>query len=198
MAMPAKLTARQAKARAKSPDLPPLVPGQSLLLTLDVSSSAIGWCASTSGDMLDSFGLITPKRSRAAAAERIDSMLLQLDQEVLSSPGLVVMEWSDGKIAGRLGRASGLSVLGAAQGAVRQFLLGKGYVVYLVGENQWTKRVPKPTRAKRIAMWFRAYGEWAAAGVDKGMDVADAIGIAQYVWAKVAERRLIELGSKRP
>jgi hypothetical protein len=200
--MPAKLTARQAKARAKAPDLPPLVPGQSLLLTLDVSSSAIGWALTTGPASLESFGVILPDRpSTATAPERIDSMVRKLKYDVypIGRGAEVCMEWASGKMARRVGRATGLSVLGAAQGTIRRVLQEMGHsTVYLVSENEWTGSKAKGRRAAEMALRFPAYGEFVRTGRDSGYDAADAVGLAVYVWSKVAERRMIELGSKRP
>ncbi len=162
------------------------------ILSLDPSSTCCGWAVLTGEKPnLSGFGVLKAPSS-AKSLSRIDWLaggvagLNGLVRE--ERPDVVVMEWTSGKVHGRIGRASGLAVLGQAQGAIRQAVRGLGVRVETVSENEWTGSVPKSTRARRVALEFASYrdfaGDWLHGGKclenDKGLDVADAIGLG--VW----------------
>ncbi len=164
------------------------------VLALDVSSTATGWAIrSTSLD----FGVITPTSKGAAIVrieETVDAVARELD---FYRPRLVLMEWSSGKVHGAIKRrTSGLSVLGASQGAVWQLARGKGYAVETVGET-WTKAVPKAERAARMRLVYPAYGKWASEGNDGGLDCADAIGLLEWHRGQRLTTNLMERGESR-
>jgi hypothetical protein len=158
-----------------------VVPVAVPLLSLDVSSTAAGYAVFGTGpDDLGAFGVIKP-RGRWDAVERIrlivDAVVTVL---AMHPPASVVMEFSAGKTAGRLAKASGLAVLGQAQGAVWEAIRSRGYGVSTVTENEWTNRKPKPKRAEDVAGWYGEYRDYFAEGRDSGFDAADAIGLG--VW----------------
>jgi hypothetical protein len=154
------------------------------VLALDVSSSAAGYALALPGGRTD-FGVIVPPGD-AKAVERIDGIVGAMGRLLARHrPALAVMEWSDGHVHGAIRRrTSGLSVMGAAQGAVRQFLRAEGIPVETVGESTWTRRIRKVERAARMRVVFPAYGRWADEGADEGaddgMDAADALGILEW------------------
>jgi Holliday junction resolvasome RuvABC endonuclease subunit len=151
------------------------------LLSLDVSSTASGYAIFGNGaDDLGPFGVIKP-RGRWDAVERI-KLIVDAIVTVLAThhPASVVMEFSAGKTAGRLDKASGLAVLGQAQGAVWEAIRSRGYGVSTVPENEWTKRVKKEKRAEEIVAHFSEYRDYFAEGRDSGFDAADAIGLGRW------------------
>ncbi len=171
------------------------------VLFLDPSSTSIGWAAfNTRLGLLDSFGLIGPPKSGMSSLNRIDAMseaLKGLLEDV--QPGLVVIEWTGGKIHGQYGRIAGLAVLGQAQGDYRRQVLSFGYKVETVDNNLWTRSKSKAKRAERTVIEYPEFREWAGpwkmvkgkkggeeiGGLtnDPGMDVADAIGLGSW-WLK--------------
>jgi hypothetical protein len=158
-----------------------VVPVAVPLLSLDVSSTAAGYAVFGSGaDDLGAFGVIKP-RGRWEAVERI-KLIVDAVTAVLAMypPASVVMEFSAGKTAGRLDKASGLAVLGQAQGAVWEAIRSRGYSVSTVTENEWTNRKPKPKRAEDVAGWYGEYRDYFAEGRDSGFDAADAIGLGRW------------------
>ena len=61
-------------------------------------------------------------------------------------------------------------------------------IIDTVDERTWTKGVPKRTRQRRIGFAFPAYANVMA--VDSGGDVADAIGLCLWWWAKGAGAKI--------
>lgn len=174
---------------ARSTTPPAAVPTITLdgpLLCLDVSSTAAGWAAfRPTGDPFD-FGVIRP-RQRSPSWERIDRIVaevLALHDRIL--PAAALMEFSNGHTHGRLRKASGLAVLGQAQGAVRQALASRHCPVAVVGEG-WTRGEPKGARARRIALLVP---RWRAED-DVGLDSADALGIGFGYFDRAREAELI-------
>lgn len=158
------------------------------LLFLDVSSTATGWAVFT-GRELAKFGLIRPRGKDAPA--RINLTI----QGVLAvahyhPPEAVYYERSDGKLHGAIHRRmAGLSVLGEAQGSVATALRISGYEVHAVDTNEWTNGKRKKSRASLTRLQFPAYAEWSAK--DKGLDVADAIGLGVFVLGRLKTDELI-------
>jgi Holliday junction resolvasome RuvABC endonuclease subunit len=177
--------ATKVKARSTGPAvLVPLVPPTQTLLTLDVSSTACGWAYWDRGPGASIyFGVIRPP-AKHENTRRIDWIVEEVERIVRSTaPEAIVLEWSDGRQHARLGKVNGLSVLGAAQGAVRQVIRDRfpAIPLHVVGEQTWTGRVPKKSRAAMIARLVPAYTSYAKAGHDRGADAADAIGLG--LWA---------------
>jgi hypothetical protein len=161
------------------------LPESGVLLGLDVSSTATGWAVYHlhTGEWGAS-GLIKPP-ARLSALERIDLMVEALKGHIAElEPALCILEWSDGRTAGRLGKATGLHRLGAAQYAALMVLREAGCPVETVGENTWTRRVPKAKRGERLRETCPAYaGYWGTR--DRGLDVADAFGLVLWRLAQV-------------
>lgn len=167
----------------------------SRILALDPSSSSCGYAvlADALRPALVAFGVIRPP-GRLSAAARIDLIVAGVRHVFAEHhPGTVVVEWSDGRTHGRLAgrKVVGLQVLGQAQGAVRQALVGAGVDPVIVGEAEWTNSVPKPVRAAWVALEFPAYRDFLQSGQDgpwrgtgpwggKGLDAADSIGIGLW------------------
>lgn len=162
------------------------------LLTLDVSSEALGWALHLRDEPPPKnlvFARLAPP-SRLPAHERIDAIVdhvVWLCRE--ARPDVVVMEWTDGRtdVARAKGRGrmvAGLAVLGQAQGAVRQALRTHWTEPELVNEAEWTEGQKKKDRAYNISLEFPAYAEFAKGGYDSGYDAADAIGLGLWWLAR--------------
>jgi hypothetical protein len=153
-------------------------------------------------------GRFVPARTRDDAIERIDAMCRDLEAYIWEHlPARVVIEISSGKTAKRHGGAgAGLAIYGQAVGELRrqaivsmnqsvmqrlcvgEASLAPPHQVISVKENDWTRGVPKRTRAARIAAEFPAYAaavQGDPAG-DRGGDVADAIGLGVW-WFETQE-----------
>ena len=159
------------------------------LLALDPSSTAIGWCQMGPGCELRSAGVIRPGREhRKTAFDRITDMTSALAALLhYATPSTILIEWTVGKVAGRLKRKSrgaGLAIYGIGVGAATatcQWYAHKRFEIEIVEieaitENTWTRGVPKEARQAWIAGQFKQY----RATDDPGGDMADAIGLAQW------------------
>lgn len=167
------------------------------ILALDISSKAAGFAFDRPGRG-PAFGVIRPPATLPPEG-RIDVIVDGIADLVReSAPDIAVIEWSGGKQHGKIARKmSGLSVLGASQGAARQKLRDLGIRVEAVREARWTGSRPKAERAADIRLVYPAYARWADEfGRDGGLDVADALGILEWYRGKEAERRILE-GSSR-
>lgn len=176
------------KTRKAAIALPPL-PADAVLLALDVSSSAIGWCVYRAGKF-GAAGLIAAPMSRPST-ERIDLNTAEVGG-LAEDYGItrVVMEWQSSLRAARCRNANGLAVLGQAQGAAYWELRRRGLAVDRVSEREWTRvngwNVSKDKRAERVKLLCPEY-RWAiekSPGCDPGMDMADAIGLAIFRMSK--------------
>jgi Holliday junction resolvasome RuvABC endonuclease subunit len=162
------------------------------ILSLDPSSSAIGW-AMMSGppDRLLAFHLIRSGSSNSVT--RIDRMtrdLLAVANE--HTPDVVVMEWATGKVHRRVRAQSagaGLATLGQAQGSYRAALMADGFDVRTVTDGEWTCGVSKDARADRVAFEWADYRAWRPK--DHGLDVADAIGLGAFWLRRELHRSLM-------
>lgn len=150
-------------------------------LTLDPSSSATGWAIFDGRGGVKSFGVLRPIRSASPIA-RIDQMVRKAVHLCMDhKPVLVVLELASGRVhRSHKGGGSGLTMLGAAQGAMRQAVRDLGFPVEVVSELEWTGRIDKEVRAGRIRMEFPEYRAFAKAGHDNGFDAADAIGLGLW------------------
>lgn len=137
-------------------------------------------------------GLCEPEDRCAGSYDRV--MGLCDDVEALLeriAPAVVLIEWTKGKVGRRhRGNGAGLAVYGAGVGAVtRQVWLWvrgrRGVTVEAVPENDWTRGVPKATRAVAIRQLYPALSTEA----DHGLDMHDAVGLADW-WLR---SRLVRL-----
>lgn len=161
-----------------------------MILGFDPSSMVVGYGAIHGGHLVEA-GLITPESPRAASYDRV--MGLCDDVETLLDrlgPAVVLIEWTKGKVGQRhQGHGAGLAVYGTGVGAValqcRLWARGRRDVtVEPVCENEWTRGVPKRTRAAAIE---QLYPELAGV-TDPGLDIHDAVGLAEW-WRR---RQLME------
>ena len=149
-----------------------------LILSLDVSSTASGYALFNHGK-LESFGLVQPNGDALARIDFTADAIAKIAQD--RQPGLIVMEWSNGLTHGAIGKARGLSVLGAAQGAVRERLRAMA-TVRTVDQNLWTNSRPKAERTAIIRLIYPEYARWAGPNgkADSGSDTADAVGLGDW------------------
>lgn len=170
------------------------VPGT--LLALDPSSTCTGWAAFDPAGNPTAFGVLRP-RSTLPALARIDETTGRLRTLLMEhAPAVVVVEWSDGRVAGRMRGFSGyigagLATLGQAQGAIRQVARDLGHEVVEVAANDWTRRAGKQDRAARLALQVPEYGAFRAAGRDRGLDAADALGLGLWYFGRIREAELL-------
>ena len=127
-------------------------------------------------------GRITPGRQRDHAIARALSMLGDV-RDLASAADVVVVEVPSGHVHGRLSRPQYLTLYGVAVGAVLAAVrfAAPSTPLVLVRNNVWTRGRRKEERAAIVAAEFRGVYDPTA---DRGMDVADAIGIAQWYYAK--------------
>lgn len=156
------------------------------VLGVDVSTTCTGLAIMRAAGgrlVADHLGLYRPRASlpyQSRIDHIVDEMILGLPV-VLIDPELIVIEWAEGS-AWRNNRAWNHTVIpmAAAQGAVRQALRVRYPEVSIehYSSTQWAQKTPKGDRAKAIAARIPSYREWVE--VDKGFDLADAIGIAAW------------------
>lgn len=162
-----------------------------MILSLDPSSTVIGWALLTMSGSLDKMGRLMPQ-DRALAPDRIADLAGQLRclLERLN-PTEIVVEVPSGHVnPGRhLGMGSGLTIYGWAVGEVvatcRFYLAGNGDLA-LITETEWTSHLrpedrPKCRRVERMEAMnpLRQYTHLH----DSGGDIADAIDLGWW-WAK--------------
>ncbi len=166
----------------------------STTLSLDPSSTVVGWATMASATRLTSAGMITPPSRSSPSYERICSMRRDL-RELLdqTQPSTILLEWTKGKVGKRhQGLGAGLAVYGCGVGAIatecEHWVEGRpaGTIVLPILENDWTRGVPKKDRQLAVAAMFDVY----KVSADPGGDMADAIGMAVW-WLK--ERSLFSV-----
>ena len=150
------------------------------IVSLDPSSIRTGYAVVASPGCLLEAGYFSasPKDDPIA---RILSQCQDLRELLYQrKPDAVVVEVSSGKIAGRFGaqKISGQAVYGMAVGALWCEARQGCAAVYTVRENVWTRRTPKRERQAQIAALYPQYAK--SIGIDRGADVADAIGLALW------------------
>jgi hypothetical protein len=176
----ASATVRSLSLRAPGPAG---APGEwPTVLGLDVSSRASGWALMRGPDNLLHFGVI--KAASHVPTRRIDRIVDGVAALAAEHrPDVVCMEWSTGQTASWLAKAgrkpTGLTTLGAAQGATRERLKAMGLDVRTVSEK-WTGARRKEARALVVRLAFPAFRAWAEAGNDEGNDAADAVGLCSF------------------
>lgn len=164
-----------------------------MLLSLDPSSTAIGFALSRSAKQLIDAGVVRPDDGDAPYLLRVDDMLGQLEgviyaaisqgctRAIVEMPGKHQSRGKGGKK-----RSSGASLMfyGAACGAVRQLcrqLFREGNRVESVGSDGWSRS----SKAERQLAVMAAFKEYKPAS-DKGMDCSDAIALGQWWWERAA------------
>ncbi len=181
------MLATKRKPKVK-PELKP-IPADAVLLSLDASSSAVGWAKLSGKQRLLGFGLLKAPASWDSR-RRIEQHTEELFEIALGCTH-AVGEWQSHKSAGGGFHAQGLAVLGQAQGVIVGMLrYGTPSIprenITLVSERDWTKvngrNTPKKDRARMVGLIFPEYARMAVAtsGYDSGLDVADALGIGLW------------------
>ena len=175
-----------------------------LILSLDPSSSCLGWATMRPGEVYIASGRIMPGHPRThngyEAYGRIESICTQLDSLMdREQPTIIVVEVTSGKRAGRLGQnVSHLGIYGAAVGAVWQKATAwsKDFMrdhripctVDVILENEWTSRQPKALRVATAALMFQQYHS----AEDPGGDEADALMLNVWYQRERVVSRLVE------
>ena len=155
------------------------------ILSLDPSSTVVGYAAMTARGRLMEAGLIAPECKRDASYARICAMRLDL-RGLLDrlKPTIILIEWTKGKVGRRrhAGRGAGLAVYGAGVGAIAteceiwaERCTPSPQVVPIL-ENDWTRGVRKEDRTLAIKQLYPQYRH----ADDPGGDVADALGLARW------------------
>lgn len=161
-----------------------------LIISLDPSSTIVGFAAMGMDASLSKAGVITPDRRGAPSYERIRSLrrdLVTVFEQF--RPDTILIEWTKGKVGRRHGGyGAGLAVYGCGVGAIATEADhwardNPPCDVVPIFENDWTRGVPKSARQLAVAEMYPAYSTHQ----DPGGDIADAIGMAVW-WLK--ERRL--------
>lgn len=162
------------------------MPVGSFVLALDVSSTAAGLAVihvSESGPEIVKLAIVRPP-GNWVAPRRIDRIADEIERIAgeIGPVSAVVMEFTDGakwKSKAR-GKSWSHSVipLAAAQAAVRQVLRSVSDDIETVSSTIWTRGKSKEYRAKLISTVFESYRD--VQGEDKGLDIADAIGIGLW------------------
>lgn len=170
----------------KSATLAPLPPG-AVLLSLDVSSSAIGW-AIFAGTKFHAGGIIAAPSgwdSTRRIRTNTDDVIGLIEGYRVSH---IALEWQGPYRAARGRNINGLAVLGQAQGHLLGSIQARWIhlPVDLIGERIWTRingwPARKEARAERVKLLVPEYRAAVEKdpGIDKGLDISDAIGIALW------------------
>ncbi len=163
------------------------------ILSLDPSSTVVGYANIGFDGRLLEGGLITPDVPSAGSYERTVSLCEQLPSLLDTlGPGTILTEWTVGKVGQRRhsGGGAGLPVYGCGVGSIatecRHWAKSQPAAVEVIAinENDWTRGVKKKDRQYAVAQEYAAY---RIADDPKG-DVSDAIGMALW-WLK--ERALL-------
>ena len=173
-----------------------------LLLSLDPSSTASGYCVMTNDERIVDAGVLRVKR-RAVAQVRIEVMAADLMTLLdKARPGLIIIETTSGYVNSHRhkGGGRGLAILGLAIGRLwgqaelwRHTLPLEGrsdVEVCLVEENRWIAGRTKKNRQQEVQALYPSYDPEA----DRGFDCSDAICLALWF---LSERRLQALQTLR-
>lgn len=112
--------------------------------------------------------------------ERIHALIADMRKLIADTgPGTIVIEITSGKVQARHGGGgAGLAIYGVAVGALWATCLQHAAQVEAVLENVWTCGVPKRSRQMAVAAAYPQYR--ASQLVDRGGDIADAIGLGLW------------------
>jgi hypothetical protein len=164
-----------------------------IILALDPSSTICGYAALRRNRSILELGLITPVSRNDPSFDRVISMGKDLVTLLdLLKPGIILIEWTKGKVGLRRhgGQGAGLAVYGAGVGwlgctAWHWALSRPRCELIPILENTWTRGVPKEARQEAMRSLVVEYGGVA----DPGGDIADALGLALW-WLKEESLRL--------
>jgi len=168
--------------------------GREFDLFLDPSSTRTGYAIMKRPAVILEAGHLKPRRRDDSAEDRITTMAIDLEELIRKRPpSSIVIEIPSGKVHGRLrGNAPHLVVYGMAVGAM--YWAARSAVdsipggIHLVNANEWTRGQSKAKRCRLIAAEFPAYAKDFAS--DSGGDMADAIGLGVWWYAKERRERL--------
>jgi len=194
-----------------------------ILLSLDPSTTAIGWAVMKDPEHLTKADRLLPKNREADARERIDSMLPPLSALMRQyEPTYCVVELPGKAMYGR--RIKGLMVaksrkelVGRVNGIVQDVLTYAGapwsvygYLVSMaelgtrdfdvggIPADVWTRGMPKKERLLLARLQFAQY----KAQPDPDGDIGDAIGLGLYWFRRErqagANRAIEQVRSSRP
>ena len=176
---------------AAAPKAPPRprIADDAPILAFDVSSRAAGVALmrrSGGRVVLDRPWLLKPPADWDVPdrCDWIADKVEEIGRGLGSAVSLAIFEWADGaKWMGRnKGHASSWSYniapLIEAQSAARRAILPHAILAERVTSGVWTGRVPKEDRATGVLKRHWRYAPWARR--DKGLDLADAIGIGDW------------------
>jgi len=161
---------------------------EDLIFSLDPGSVKCGWCVMTHEKELVAGGHLLPKKLKASNDVRINDMCgdlrVLLDEWM---PGVILIEWASGHVGRKRHRGAGayLSIYGAAVGSLWKEIIHwkkslpeeqRLEVKIVLIDERWTGGIDKFSRAKVISATFPRY----KIEKDKGMDLADSIGMS--IW----------------
>lgn len=150
------------------------------LLTLDPSTTRIGYAVMSDHRTLHEAGAIRPAAGEADANGRVRSMagdVAELLRE--QQPDVVLVEDTGSHVhAGRQGGGAGLMVYGKGVGYVLRVCdeVAGAERVQTVETQVWSRGARKEKRQRQVAAQFSQYD----ARKDKGCDISDAIAMAQW------------------
>ncbi len=175
-----------------------------VILSLDPSSSCLGWATLRAGRLYLASGRILPKSVKTRKGYEVYGRIESICQQLVAllereQPTVIVVELTSGNRARRLGQnVSHLSIYGAAVGAVwreaeswaREFVREHRSPCEVTGflENEWTGQKPKAERIATAALMFQQYQP----ANDSGGDEADALML--NVWYQQAARMKEAIG----
>ncbi len=167
------------------------------IFSLDPGSKKTGWALMLAPERLVKAGLLLPDKQTAPSEIRIAAMCRSLWTLLnYHQPKTILVEWTSGKVGKRHGSGggAGLSVLGAATGALwRECVAWLRWQppenqletkLRLIRENEWCRSVSKRDRAAAIAAMFPEY----KIENDPGLDISDAIGLNIFYQREQAVR----------
>jgi len=147
-----------------------------MLLSIDPAFAKTGWAVFSGPRQLVDFGLIKTGVKHGDAVERCfrqcRDIMHMLDEHSITE---AVVEIPTGHAWGP-GNGRGQSLYGMAAGAIVTILWGRRIKLHRYTTHEWTKSVKKKPRADKLTL---LYPDWCPE-IDKGLDIADAIGIAEY------------------
>lgn len=150
------------------------------LLAFDPSSSCTGWALGLRDDrdlQVCQADLLRPP-GKVTGWLKVRWMAVQARKVIAQcKPDQIIIEVPDGKIQGGIKKAAGLSIYGAAVGAIDNEC-GRAAFTVAVTPRQWVGNFKKSQRPVRAAMLWSGYA--AIAGKDRGKDIADAVCLLDH------------------